>query len=89
MEQYRDLPVEKDTKISKATMHKSVYQRFDLTKAFEYDAWIPYRPSTLSNHIDFARYYEPGAVFPATSLSTATEMVYDPETRDQFGPAVS
>jgi hypothetical protein len=88
-EQHRDLPVQKETKISKATMHKSVYQRFDLTKAFEYDAWSPYRPSTLSNHIDFARYYEPGAVFPATSLSTATEMAHVPETRDQFGPSVS
>ena len=55
-----------------APMHQSVYARFDLLKAFEYDVWEPYRPETLRGHIDFAKYYQPGAPFPATSLSGAT-----------------
>ena len=80
-EQQRDLPVDKKTKISKATMHESVYRRFDLRKAFEYDAWAPYRPRTLRNHVDFARYYEPDATFPATSLRSATAMADDPLAR--------
>ena len=80
-EQHRDLPVDKKTTISKATMHKSVYERFDLPAAFVYDAWIPYRPITLRNHVDFAKYYEAGAAFPAASLSAATAMADDPLAR--------
>jgi hypothetical protein len=80
-EQHRDLPVDKKTKISKATMHKSVYERFDLPAAFAYDAWIPYRPITLRNHVDFAKYYETDAAFPAASLSSATAMADDPLAR--------
>jgi Uncharacterized alpha/beta hydrolase domain (DUF2235) len=57
-----------------APMHRSVYDRFDLPKAFEYDIWKPYRPETLREHIDFAKYYEPDAPFPATSLSGATAL---------------
>jgi hypothetical protein len=80
-EQFRDLPVDKKTNISKAPMHKSVYQRFDLKEAFEYDARVPYRPRTLSNHIDFGRYYGPNAAFPATSLLSATALADDPMAR--------
>jgi hypothetical protein len=57
-----------------APMHRSVYERFDLPKAFEYDVWEPYRPETLRDHVDFAKYYEPGAPFPATSLTGATAL---------------
>jgi len=57
-----------------APMHKSVYERFDLPKAFEYDGWKPYRPVTLRAHVDFAEYYEPGTRFPATALSGATAL---------------
>jgi hypothetical protein len=57
-----------------APMHESVYARFDLPKAFEYDVWKPYRPETLRDHVDFAKYYETGAPFPATSLSGATAL---------------
>ena len=74
-EQRRELPS------NDATMHKSVYERFDLPAAFEYDAWTPYRPVTLRTHVDFAKFYERGAEFPATSLSTATAMADDPESR--------
>jgi len=74
-EEHRKLPSKN------ATMHKSVYERFDATEAFEYDAWTRYRPQTLRNHIDFARFYEPNAPFPATSLSTATALADDPESR--------
>jgi hypothetical protein len=74
-EQHRDLPS------PSATMHKSVYERFDAIVAFEYDEWTPYRPQTLRTHADFARFYEPDAPFPATSLSTATALADDPESR--------
>ena len=57
-----------------APMHRSVYERFDLPKAFEYDVWKPYRPETLREHIDFAKHYQPGAPFPAASLSGATAL---------------
>jgi hypothetical protein len=57
-----------------APMHKSVYERFDLPNAFEDDVWEPYRPETLRDHLDFAKYYEPGAPFPANSLSEATAL---------------
>ena len=65
-EKYRTLPS------NDAPMHKSVYERFDLPEAFEYDTWKPYRPETLRNHVDFAQYYLTGAPFPATALSGAT-----------------
>lgn len=74
-EHNRDLPA------TDATMHRSVYGQFDLAEAFEFDAWIAYRPRTLRNHVDFARYYEPGAVFPATSLGSAVALADDPESR--------
>jgi hypothetical protein len=57
-----------------APMHRSVYERFDLPEAFEYDAWKRYRPETLRTHVDFARYYPPDAPFPANSLNAATVM---------------
>ena len=56
-------------------MHKCVYERFDLTEAFEYDSWRRYRPETLRNHIDFAEYYKVGAPFPAAPLDGATAIV--------------
>jgi hypothetical protein len=74
-EERRELPS------SSATMHKSVCERFDAIEAFEYDEWVPYRPQTLRTHVDFARFYEPEAPFPATSLSMATALADDPESR--------
>lgn len=81
-EQRRDLPVNPKTKISSAPMHISVYERFDLKEAFEYDVWAPYRPHTLHDHIDFARYYEPNSPIPATSLGHATALADNPEARE-------
>jgi hypothetical protein len=74
-EKHRSLPS------AEATMHKSVYERFDAQDALEYDSWKPYRPETTRNHVDFARFYRPGAAFPATSLSEATALADDPEVR--------
>ena len=80
-EQHRDLPVDKKTKISKATMHKSVYDDSIYQPSSYTTPGFHIGLSTLRNHIDFAKYYEPGAVFPATSLSSATEMADDPLER--------
>jgi hypothetical protein len=72
-EKHRELPLpENGPRISVATMHASVYARFDREAVQIYDIQAPYRPVTLRNHIDFAPYYAPGAPFPATSSQTGT-----------------
>jgi uncharacterized protein (DUF2235 family) len=53
----RDLPKIPGTEISKATMHRSVYERFDLDAVPDYDAMRLYRPLTLENHLDFKDAY--------------------------------
>jgi uncharacterized protein (DUF2235 family) len=63
---------------SKATMHRSVYRRFDFKEVLLYDRKGPYRPNTLRPHVDFARYYEQGAPFPADSAENPTEDAEDP-----------
>jgi T6SS, Phospholipase effector Tle1-like, catalytic domain len=78
-EQYRKLPS------NDATMHKSVYERFDLPEAFEYDTWKSYRPETLRTHVDFAKFYEIATLVPATSLSTATALADNLESRQAVG----
>jgi len=40
---------------------RSVYERFDLQEALEYDTWKPYRAETLRTHVYFARFYGAGA----------------------------
>lgn len=59
-------------------IHRSVYQRFDLTAAPIYDEMRPYRPDTLKTHNDFARFYQTDAPFPAQSLEGATSVADDP-----------
>jgi uncharacterized protein (DUF2235 family) len=61
-----------------ATMHRSVYKRLDLREVLLYDQMGPYRPNTLKTHVDFARYYEQGAPFPADSLQHATADAEEP-----------
>jgi hypothetical protein len=56
-------------------MIASIWQalhRFDLPEVQLYDYMGPYRPNTLRTHVDFAKYYEQGAPFPATSAQDAT-----------------
>lgn len=53
----RELPADPHTHISDATMHGSVYQRFDAPSVVQYDVTKPYRPGNLRNHVDFAHYY--------------------------------
>jgi Uncharacterized alpha/beta hydrolase domain (DUF2235) len=72
-EEHRVLPE------NKAIMHRSVYARFDLPAVQIYDRLSPYRPETLRTHIDFARYYEPGSIFPATSALDATTAAEEPD----------
>jgi hypothetical protein len=62
-------------------MHPSVYRRFDRRKVPIYDERKPYRPNTLRAHIDFARYYEPGATFPADSTDHSTAASAFPKDR--------
>jgi hypothetical protein len=53
----RDLPKMKDSEFSNATMHRSVYERFDMGEIPDYDAMREYRPVTLANHLDFKDAY--------------------------------
>jgi uncharacterized protein (DUF2235 family) len=52
----RTLPM-RDDGLSEATMHRSVYERFDLEEVPIYDAMQPYRPVTLANHVGFKDAY--------------------------------
>ncbi len=61
-----------------AIMHRSVYERFDLDAVQVYDELVPYRPTTLATHNDFAAYYKAGAPFPAQSLKSATALADEP-----------
>jgi uncharacterized protein (DUF2235 family) len=70
----------KDRKLPspRAVVHSSVYKRFDFPGVQVYDRLTPYRPITLKNHVDFKRYYEPGAPFPADSYQHATATAANP-----------
>jgi uncharacterized protein (DUF2235 family) len=58
----RKLPKMKNSELSDATMHRSVYERFDMDEVPDYDAAREYRPVTLANHLDFKDAYgKPGA----------------------------
>ena len=50
----RELPVNLNTGISFATVHKSVYARFAAAEVVQYDVAAPYRPVNLKNHVDFS-----------------------------------
>lgn len=69
-----------------ATMHRSVYERFDLPEVQLYDHLGPYRPETLREHVDFAPFYGEGAPFPATSGRDPKAMAGKPS---QDGPVVA
>jgi hypothetical protein len=80
-EQIRDLPADPKTGISAATMHSSVYKRFDLKSVLQYDTNSRYRPETLRNHVDFSKFYDPGAPFPSSSANKPRAIADDPELR--------
>jgi len=53
----RDLPAG-DDHLSRAIMHRSVYQRFEAGQVVLYDRLGLYRPSNLACHVDFQHYYD-------------------------------
>jgi hypothetical protein len=71
-EENRSLPTDSETQTSSATMHRTVYERFDAAEVMLYKLKGAYRPKTLRAHVDFQRYYKAGAPFPADSISHAT-----------------
>jgi hypothetical protein len=71
-----------------AVMHRTVFERFDLEAVQVYDELIPYRPVTLAQHNEFARFYVAGAPFPANSLESATALA-DDDLSPLFHPAMS
>jgi hypothetical protein len=58
----RRLTISRKNSWSNATMHRSVYKRFDMDEVPDYDAMTEYRPITLPNHLDFKDAYgKPGS----------------------------
>jgi len=68
----RKLPVDKATGLSKAPMHKSVYQRFAGGPVLVYDAFGDYRPDNMRVHADFLHYF--GATTPAAPQCMADDI---------------
>jgi Uncharacterized alpha/beta hydrolase domain (DUF2235) len=54
------------------------YSRFDLEAVSIYGKVDRYRPPTLERHVDFMRFWQAGAPFPATSRASATEVAGEP-----------
>lgn len=50
-----------DKNESSATMHKSVYRRFEGGPVLVYDQTKPYCPDNLDTHVDFKQYFGPNA----------------------------
>jgi uncharacterized protein (DUF2235 family) len=44
---------------TQAVMHKSVYRRYEAGSVVLFDTIGNYRPSNMSNHVDFLQYYDP------------------------------
>jgi hypothetical protein len=57
----RPLPEDNKTHESGATMHKSVYRRFEGDPVLLFDRIAQYRPVNLDKHIDFKQYFGPDA----------------------------
>lgn len=53
----RELP---DEPPHKAILHRSVYERFDAPEVIHFDEVKPYRPATLSHHVDLQSAYVEG-----------------------------
>ena len=71
----RELPKMQNSQFSNATMHRSVYERFDMDEVPEYDAMTEYRPSTLANHLDFKDAYgKPGSKSDPKQVSVAAHI---------------
>jgi len=77
--QERSLPRPSDKALSAEIIHRSVYKRFDHERVQVYDRMLAYRPETLKNHVDFARFYQEGAPFPATSEREAECVAGEPK----------
>jgi hypothetical protein len=57
----RHLPEDEATHESKATMHKSVYRRFEGRPVLIFHRIGPYRPVNIAQHVDFKQYFGDGA----------------------------
>jgi hypothetical protein len=57
----RHPPENEATHESKATMHKSVYRRFEGRPVLIFNRIGPYRPVNMARHVDFKQYFGDGA----------------------------
>jgi uncharacterized protein (DUF2235 family) len=79
--QDRVLPIPEGEMKSKATMHKSVYDRFDLPDVLQHDCRCIYRPETLRNHVDFCDGYLDDGTTRARPNRTRNEAAVDTEAK--------
>lgn len=70
----RPLPQDEGTELSSATMHSSVYERFEAPAVVHYDVEGKYRPINLEKHVDFRRYFVGGTPPPATRSAEADDI---------------
>jgi uncharacterized protein (DUF2235 family) len=84
----RELPIARDKNKSEATMHKSVYERFDGAAVLQHDLRGDYRPETLKTHIDFYEgYSKDGMAVPRPNktrhaIAVDTERKFEQQVKD-------
>jgi hypothetical protein len=70
----RHLPENEATHESKATMHKSVYRRFEGRPVLIFNRIGPYRPVNMARHVDLKQYFGDGATgLPAQNLQCVAD----------------
>ena len=74
MEKHRDLPDDGTHGI----IHNGVYRRFDDEAVRLPDGFGRYRPTSLSKHEDFARFWLSDAPFPADSCDGQKNLAGEP-----------
>jgi hypothetical protein len=66
----RDLPLNKETGLSEAPIHQSVYRRFEAGSVLLYDRMGDYRPDNMRAYVDFRHYFDLSPKRgPSTSLT--------------------
>jgi len=83
----RGLPADKYTRISEATMHKSVYARFAADQILQYDVFAAYRPVNLEKHVDFSHYWGQGnkTMPPPKAIADDIETKWEKQAIRQIG----
>jgi len=69
----RKLPIDSQTGTSTATIHKSVYRRFEAGPVLLYDHLGAYRPQNMRVHVDFQHYFDGSSAQPPQYVADEVE----------------